>query len=108
MDSHPSDFNDGAEEILMNTSFEIGAPGQNKGDDWSGCTTLESHKDSCHKYGAFGQGIPIYSCSCYIYSKIIRDKYPELSPSDLEQVCLTCRLCEAILMGVIADIRFEQ
>jgi hypothetical protein len=23
-------------------------------------------------------------------------------------VCLTCRLCEAILMGVIADIRFEQ
>ncbi|KAG2091710.1 hypothetical protein BD769DRAFT_1395571 [Suillus cothurnatus] len=74
MDSRPSDFNDGAEEILMNTSFEIEAPGQNEGDDRSGCTTPESHKDSCHGYGAFGQGAPI-----------IRDKYPEPSPPDLEQ-----------------------
>ncbi|KAG1896063.1 uncharacterized protein F5891DRAFT_983766 [Suillus fuscotomentosus] len=81
MDSHPSDFNDGAEAILMNTSIEIEIP---TGDDQSRGSTPESHKD-CHEYYVYGQGAPVYSCGCYRYREMERYKVLKLSPPDLEQ-----------------------
>ncbi|KAG1862612.1 hypothetical protein F4604DRAFT_1683762 [Suillus subluteus] len=87
MDSRPSDFNNGAEVILMNADFEIEAPRRDEEDNRSRCSTLESHRKYCHEYHGHGQGAPVYSCGCYIYSQIPRYKYPkpEPSPSDLEQ-----------------------
>ncbi|KAG1863505.1 hypothetical protein C8R48DRAFT_773560 [Suillus tomentosus] len=81
MDSRPSDFNDGAEAILMNASIEIEIP---TGDDQSRGSTPESHKD-CHEYRAYGQGAPVYSCGCYRYREMERYKVLKLSPPDLEQ-----------------------
>lgn len=106
MDSRPSDFNDGAEDILMNNSFKIEAQRGNEGDDQSRCSTPESHKDTCDGFGVGGQGAPIYSCGCYNYREMRRYKYPSPSHPDLEQVCLTFELYEAILTCVIADIGF--
>ncbi|KAG2135841.1 hypothetical protein DEU56DRAFT_913226 [Suillus clintonianus] len=83
MDSRPSDFNDGAEAILMNTSFKIEALEGGEGDNLSRCSTPESHKD-CHGYNSNGQGAPVYSCGCYKYSEMERYKNPPSHP-DLEQ-----------------------
>ncbi|KAG1883548.1 uncharacterized protein F5891DRAFT_990650 [Suillus fuscotomentosus] len=84
MDSRPSDFNDGAEDILMNNSFKIEAQRGNEGDDQSRCSTPESHKDSCNGFGVGGQGAPVYSCGCYNYEETRRYKYPSPSHPDLE------------------------
>ncbi|KAG1855141.1 hypothetical protein C8R48DRAFT_675440 [Suillus tomentosus] len=80
VDSRPSDFNDGAEAILMNTSFKMETP---NGDDQSRGSTPESHKD-CHEYPGHGQGAPVYSCSCYKYREMERYKFLKYSPPDPE------------------------
>lgn len=68
-DSRPSDFNDGAEVILINTTF--GAHRAGKGVHRSRSSTPQSHKDSCPGPGqSHGQGGPVYSCGCYAYGEI--------------------------------------
>jgi hypothetical protein len=89
VDSRPSDFNDGAEAILMNTDLMIEAHRGREGDDR--CTTPEGHIDYDYQYAAHGQGAPAYSCGCYNYSMMERYKSPKTSPPGLEQVCLSCR-----------------
>ncbi|KAG2035447.1 hypothetical protein BDR03DRAFT_1012621 [Suillus americanus] len=84
MDSRPSNFNDGAEAILMNTDFNIEAPRGGKGDDQSRCSTPESHKD-CQEHNGHGQGGPVYSCGCYNYGALERNKYLKLLLPELEQ-----------------------
>ncbi|KAG2739247.1 hypothetical protein P692DRAFT_20881944 [Suillus brevipes Sb2] len=83
-DSRPSDFNDGAEEILRGANLEIEVP--KTGEEDNRCSTPESHKD-CTGYNAHGQGTSVYSCGCYKYREMARYKYrkPSPSPSDLQQ-----------------------
>jgi hypothetical protein len=89
VDSCPSDFNDGAEDILLDANFKV--PSRGEEDNQSLCSTPESHKN-CHEYNAHGQGASVYSCGCYKYREMTRYKYPEPSPSpsDLQQVCQRC------------------
>ncbi|KAG1759738.1 hypothetical protein EDD22DRAFT_849043 [Suillus occidentalis] len=88
IDSRRSDFNDGAEAILMNADFKIEAP-RGEEDNRSRCSTPESHRNSCHGYHGYGQGALVYSCGCYKYKEMARYKYPEPEPepepSNLEQ-----------------------
>ncbi|KAG1736180.1 hypothetical protein EDD22DRAFT_852292 [Suillus occidentalis] len=72
--SHPSDFNDGAEAILVDTIFKVEAPSGREGDNQSRSSTPESHKD-CKYYNAHGQAAPVYSCGCYKYKKMDRFEY---------------------------------
>jgi hypothetical protein len=92
MDSRPSDFNDGAEDILMNADFKIEAPRRGEEDNRSRCSTPESHRNSCLGGQGHGQGAPVYSCGCYKHRVMARYKYPEPQPepSDLEQVRQRC------------------
>jgi hypothetical protein len=108
MATRPSDFKDGAEIILMNTSSKIEAQGGDDGDSQSRSSTPESHKEFCLGSGAYGQGAPVYSCGCYRYSEMRRYTHIQPSPPNLEQVCLTRKLYEAVLMFVIAGIGFWQ
>ncbi|KAG1902234.1 uncharacterized protein F5891DRAFT_978936 [Suillus fuscotomentosus] len=89
MDSHSSDFNDGAEVILMDADFKIEAPGGGEGDSQSRSSTPESHKDcGGPEYCAYGQGCHAYSCGCYNYREMERYKYLKLSPPDLVEQCV--------------------
>ncbi|KAG1848142.1 hypothetical protein C8R48DRAFT_677346 [Suillus tomentosus] len=77
-DSRPSDFNDGAEAILMNTDFGF--------EDCSRRSTPESHF-GCHGYG-HGQGGPVYSCGCYKHDCNGFGRFQsEPSSPDTEQAC---------------------
>ncbi|KAG1760682.1 hypothetical protein EDD22DRAFT_954766 [Suillus occidentalis] len=83
-DSCPSDFNDGAEDILLDANFKVPKRGEEV--NQSPCSTPESHKN-CHEYNVHGQGASVYSCGCYKYREMTRYKYrePSPSPSDLQQ-----------------------
>ncbi|KAG1904884.1 uncharacterized protein F5891DRAFT_1184306 [Suillus fuscotomentosus] len=72
-DSHPSDFNDGADAILAYANFKF---------EGSRRSTPESHF-GCPG-SAHGQGAPVYSCGCYKYNILERFK-PSPSPPDNEQ-----------------------
>lgn len=77
IDSRSSDFNDGAEAILKNTTSETRTAG--KGVHCSRSATPQSHKDSCPGPGqSHGQGGPVYSCGCYAYSE--HSKFELLTP----------------------------
>jgi len=104
VDSCPSSLNDGAEAILMNTSLKIEAPRGGEEHDQSRCSTPESHK-GCEGCPRHGQGTSVYSCGCYNYREMERLKLLKFLPPDREQVCLMCRLYDAILMSVISGIR---
>ncbi|KAG1787337.1 uncharacterized protein HD556DRAFT_1312799 [Suillus plorans] len=76
--SRPSDFNDGAEAILMNTDFGF--------EDHSGRSTPESHI-GCPGYG-HGQGGPVYSCGCYKHNLNGFARFQsEPSSLDTQQAC---------------------
>jgi hypothetical protein len=70
IDSRSSGFNDGADTtILMNA----GSAGKDVHHSTPRSSTPQSHKDSCPGPGqSHGQGGPVYSCGCYMYSEHCR------------------------------------
>ncbi|KIK37847.1 hypothetical protein CY34DRAFT_108927 [Suillus luteus UH-Slu-Lm8-n1] len=87
IDSRSSDFNDGAEAILKNTTSETRTAG--KGVHCSRSATPQSHKDSCPGPGqSHGQGGPVYSCGCYAYNlEHFTDRY-QMGRGEDGELCL--------------------